>query len=212
MTRVKICGITNLEDAQAAVRAGADALGFVFAESPRQVTAALAAGITAALPPFIARVGVFVNTPLRAIRETAVRCRLTAVQLHGEEPSAFCMDLAEWDVIRAVRARSEEDVRSLTRNGCSAYLLDAYVPGAHGGTGRRVPLAIARTALAGGAPVILAGGLSPANVGEAVRELRPYAVDVSSGVEKRPGKKDHAKLRAFVEAVRRADADPGQEE
>ncbi len=212
MTRIKVCGITNLDDALAAVQAGASALGFVFAESPRQVSATLVAGITAALPPLIGRVGVFVNSPLREIRDTAARCRLTAIQLHGDEPSSFCMDLAEWDVIRALRPRTADEVRSLSRNGYSAYLLDAHVEGRHGGTGRRVPMEIARAAMGCGAPVIVAGGLDPENVAEVVSELRPYAVDVSSGVESRPAKKDHAKLRAFVEAVRHADANHGQEE
>lgn len=197
MVRVKICGITSLEDALTAVEAGADALGFVFHEqSPRHVTPEDAAGIIAGLPPFVQTVGLFVNRPLAFVNETADHCRLDLVQLHGDEPPEFCAAVAR----RVVKAFRVQDITSLDpiKNYCvAAHLLDAYSPTAYGGTGLTFNWDIAKMAKEFG-PVILAGGLTPDNVREAVAAVMPYAVDVSGGVESVSGKKDAAKVREFI--------------
>ncbi len=205
MTRVKICGITSGEDAAAAVAAGADALGFVFVpDSPRHVRAALAEWIVARLPPFVTSVGVFVNQALDEMLEIAARCRLQAVQLHGEESEEIARRIP-LQVIRAIRVRDRESLRPVATYPANAFLLDAYVEGKAGGTGTTFSWDLV-TAVTGKVPIILSGGLRPDSVEAAVRRVRPYAVDVSSGVEFRPGKKDPQKVREFVAAVRRADA------
>lgn len=197
MVRVKICGITSLEDALMAVEAGADALGFVFHEqSPRHVTPQDAAGIIAGLPPFVQTVGLFVNRPLEFVNETAVRCRLDLVQLHGDEPPEFC-DAVERRVIKAFRVKDIASLDPIRHYRVAAHLLDAYSPKAYGGTGLTFNWDIAAVAKEFG-PVILAGGLTPDNVREAVEAVQPYAVDVSGGVESSPGKKDAAKVREFI--------------
>lgn len=199
--RVKICGITSVADARAALEAGADALGFVFYEaSPRHVTLETAREIIAALPPFAARVGVFVNPAEDLVRQ-ALACGLDTLQFHGEEPPEFCGRFG----IRAIKGfRLQDDVALLT---CMDYkgfpwLLDSFVPGQPGGTGAVFNWELAVKAKKSNPTIILAGGLTPANVAEAVRKVRPYAVDVSSGVESAPGKKDLAKLRAFIAAAK----------
>uniref|UniRef100_A0A831UEB1 N-(5'-phosphoribosyl)anthranilate isomerase n=1 Tax=Geobacter metallireducens TaxID=28232 RepID=A0A831UEB1_GEOME len=197
MVRVKICGITSLEDALMAVEAGADALGFVFHnESPRHVPPDVAAGIIAALPPFIHTVGLFVNRPLEFVNVTAARCRLDLVQLHGDEPPEFC-DAVERRVIKAFRVQDITSLDPIRHYRVAAHLLDAYSPTAYGGTGLTFNWDIAAAARDFG-PVILAGGLTPDNVREAVEAVQPYAVDVSGGVESSPGKKDGAKVREFI--------------
>ncbi len=206
MTRVKICGITCAEDAAAAARAGADALGFVFAPgSPRRASPEAIVAITAALPPFIAAVGVFVNQPLEEVIELAARCRLHVVQLHGDEDGEFARRLP-FPVIRAVRVRDESSLAPLAAYPARAFLLDAFQEDRAGGTGRTFPWALALRAKAAG-PIILSGGLGPENVGEAVRLVRPYAVDASSGLECLPGRKDHRKVEEFIAHVRAADLD-----
>jgi len=201
-TRVKICGITSVKDALAAVEAGADALGFVFAPSLRQVTPEQARAICRAVPPFVARVGVVMDQELEALDE----CGLDAIQFHGREapPQVAGCRLKR---IKAFRIRGASDLEALPAymDAADAFLLDAYVEGTPGGTGRAFPWELAGEAARCGRPVILAGGLTPENVGEAIRQARPYAVDVSSGVEAAPGRKDPAKMRAFVAAVRDAD-------
>ena len=204
-TRVKICGVTNLADAQAAVEAGADALGFNFYEkSPRCISLKTAAEITKQLPPFIMRVGVFVNAPedfvLRAIGES----NLTMLQFHGDEPPEFCEQFGLMSM-KAFRIRDTESLKEIPNYQTDAYLLDAFSPEARGGTGEKFNWDLAIDAQKFGKPVFLAGGLTPENVAEAVRKVRPFGVDVSSGVESSPGKKDHAKIRAFIAAVRKAD-------
>ena len=197
MVRVKICGITSLEDALTAVEAGADALGFVFHdESPRHVTPDGAAGIIAALPPFIQTVGLFVNRPIEYVNETAARCRLDLVQLHGDEPPEFCNAVAR-RVIKAFRVQDITSLDPIRHFRVAAHLLDAYSPTAYGGTGLTFNWDIATVAKEFG-PVILAGGLTPDNVREAVETVQPYAVDVSGGVESAPGRKDPAKARDFI--------------
>jgi phosphoribosylanthranilate isomerase len=203
--KVKICGLTNLDDAQAAVDAGANALGFVFYErSPRCLQVQTAARIIAQLPPFVTTVGVFVNASIQTILDTAQLCGLDAVQLHGDESPEFCLQIPGYKIIKAVRVADKTCLEDLNRYATSAWLLDSYHAGQQGGTGVRFPWEWAVEVVRLGHPVILAGGLTPQNVADAVRIVRPYAVDVSSGVEVSPGKKDHAKLRAFVAAARQS--------
>ncbi|MDQ7819149.1 MAG: phosphoribosylanthranilate isomerase [Armatimonadota bacterium] len=206
MTRVKICGITDPEAAQAAVEAGADAVGFVFAPSRRRVTADQAAAIAWSLPPFVARVGVFVDADRGRILEAVEACGLSAVQLHGDEPPELCAALPV-PVIKAVRVSGGQSLQGLERYRVSAFLLDAYDPTRPGGTGRTFDWSLA-AGVARVHRIVLSGGLTPANVAAALEQVRPYAVDVSSGVET-DGRKDPAKIRAFVEAVRRWDAGGG---
>ena len=204
MTRVKICGITSVEDAAAAVEAGADALGFVFVpRTPRLVHPEVAARIVEGLPPFVTTVGVFVDQPLDEVLGIAGRCRLQAVQLHGEESEDYSRRIP-LRVIKAIRVRDGRDLCPIQTYPADAFLLDAFVEGQTGGTGTSIPWDLARQAK-GKAPIILSGGLKPETVAQAVRTVRPYGVDVSSGVETSPGRKDHQKVREFIAAVREAD-------
>jgi phosphoribosylanthranilate isomerase len=204
MVHVKICGITNVEDAQAAVEAGAEALGFVFYRpSPRYVTPEQARNIIRTLPPFVTTVGLFVDVPAATINDLTGRCGLDRIQLHGHETPAFC-DLIAQPVIKAFRVKGADSLAHLPHYKVSAYLLDAYVEGAlPGGTGASFAWDLAAEAKPYG-PVILAGGLTPENVAVAVRQIRPYGVDVSTGVERAPGLKDHTKVQAFIAGAKRA--------
>jgi phosphoribosylanthranilate isomerase len=204
-TKVKICGITNLADAQAAVAAGADALGFNFYEkSPRHIPLEEAAEITRQLPPFIIRMGVFVNAPadfvLRAIRESG----MTMLQFHGDEPPEFCSQFSLMSM-KAFRVRGPETLKEIPQFYTDAYFLDAFSSATYGGSGEKFNWALAVEAARFGKPIFLAGGLTPENVAQAVRQVHPFGVDVSSGVESVPGKKDHTKVKAFIAAVRGAD-------
>jgi phosphoribosylanthranilate isomerase len=204
VTRVKICGITSREDAAAAVEAGADALGFVFVPgTPRCLHPDVAERIVGALPPFVTPVGVFVDQPLEEVVRIAARCNLQAVQLHGNEPEEFSRRIP-LRVIKALRVRDVDSLRILPTYPAHAFLLDAFVEGQAGGTGTSIPWELAMRAK-GHAPIILSGGLRPETVGPAVLRVRPYGVDVSSGVEASPGRKDHQKVREFIAAVRQAD-------
>lgn len=197
LVKVKICGITNLDDALMAVEAGADALGFVFfGASPRHIFCEQASGIIHHLPPFIQTVGLFVNESLAKVNEVTDRCGLDIVQLHGEEPPGFCAAVRR-RVIKVLRIKDSSSLDPIDDYTVSAFLLDAWSPTAPGGTGQTFNWDIARSAAEKGR-IILAGGLTPDNVGEAIRRVRPYAVDVSSGVEAEPGRKDHAKVREFI--------------
>lgn len=200
MVRVKICGITNAEDALAAVEFGADALGFNFwPGSTRYVEPDRAREIIDRLPPFVTIVGVFVNEDLDAIARVAARAKLDVIQLHGDESPTFCQQVAErWRVIKAVRVGPDANLAELANYPVSAILLDAYRPNEYGGTGETFDWTIARRAKHFVSHLILAGGLSPENVAEAIRVVRPYAVDVCSCLEDRPGKKNHARLREFL--------------
>lgn len=197
--RVKICGITNLDDALAACDAGADALGFVFAPEARKrnryIDPDAAAAIIARLPPFVLTVAVTVNEPLERLREYLTL--VDRVQLHGEEPPAVASALGA-RAIQAFRPDGGFDASALSAYACGGYLLDAHVPGARGGTGTTGDWAAARAAADLGVPIILAGGLTPENVAEAIRAVRPYGVDTSGGVEAAPGKKDHERVRRFI--------------
>lgn len=202
MVRVKICGITNPGDARAAVELGADALGFVFAHSPRQITPERARKLAKSIPPFITPVGVFVDEELEKVQAIARFCGLGAVQLHGNESTTYAGGLrGKYSVIKAFRIRSLRELVLLRRYRVDAFLLDSYEKGRPGGTGKTFPWEIARRARSFG-PIILAGGLNPYNVREAIEMVRPFAVDVSSGVEIRPGKKDRHLMRQFIEAAK----------
>jgi phosphoribosylanthranilate isomerase len=203
--KIKICGITNVEDANVAVRAGADALGFVmYRKSPRSVEPAVARAIVAGLPPFVLPVGVFVNEEADRVRTLMDECGFALAQLHGDESALYCQNLGR-PVLKALRLKDRGTFLALAefqgRANVRGFLIDAFSDQAYGGTGRTVDWTLAQE-VARSTPIILAGGLNPANVAGAIREVRPYGVDVSSGVELSPGKKDHHKLKAFIEAAR----------
>ena len=200
--KIKICGIGNEADAQVAGRLGVDALGFVFARSPRRVDPERVRKICLSLPPFINTVGVFVDEDPSMVREVADFCGLQWVQLHGKESPGYCRQLG-LRVLKAFRIRNEAGIGELDAyRGCAAgFVLDTYVQGKAGGTGKTFEWRLAEEALTYG-PVILSGGLTPANVRQAVEQVRPYGVDVSSGVESAPGVKDHDKMKQFVQQVR----------
>lgn len=205
MVKVKICGITNAEDAGIAVSAGADALGFImYRKSPRYVEPSTARAIIAALPPFILPVGVFVNEEADRVRALMDECGFALAQLHGDESAAYCEGLKR-AALKALRLKDRATFLALAefqgRARVRGFVIDAFSDQAYGGTGQTVDWALAAEA-ARSAPILLAGGLTPANVAEAVRQVRPYGVDVSSGVEERPGKKDPVKVKAFVDAAR----------
>ncbi|MCU0973076.1 MAG: phosphoribosylanthranilate isomerase [Burkholderiales bacterium] len=202
---VKICGITRVEDALAAAHAGAHALGFIFhPPSPRNIDVPRAQAIVRALPPFITTVGVFVD-PDRAIVEAVIKeIRLGVLQFHGDEDPVFCARFG-MPYMKAVRVRRDLDLLQYTSvfRAAQALLLDAFVPGSHGGTGQTFDWSLIPPALP--VPVVLSGGLDAANVATAIRRVRPWAVDVSSGVEIDKGIKDAAKIAAFMRGVRDAD-------
>jgi phosphoribosylanthranilate isomerase len=203
--KVKVCGITVMEDALSAAGEGVDALGFNFyPSSPRYIDPVAARAIISRLPPFIAAVGLFVNIPdpaevARLAREAGVQ----SLQLHGDETPDYCRKLAGWPLIKALRVDGRLNAATLERYPVSAFLLDAHDEGLWGGTGRTFDWSLANE-IRGNRPIILAGGLKPENVAQAIRTVRPYAVDVCSGVETSPGKKDAARLRAFMNEVRNA--------
>jgi phosphoribosylanthranilate isomerase len=201
-TRVKICGITNPADALAAVAAGADVLGLNFYErSPRHVSMKTAAEIANQLPPFVMRAGVFVNADEDLVTRAIGECGLSLLQFHGDETPEFCAQFGLMSM-KAFRIRDAESLKELPRFQTDAYLLDAFSPEVRGGTGEKFNWELAVEAQKFGKPVFLAGGLTPENVADAVRKVRPFGVDVASGVESSPGKKDAAKIRAFIAAVR----------
>jgi len=201
MVKVKICGITTLDDALMAVAAGADALGFVFFEkSPRCINPVAAAKIIAKLPPFVQTVGLFVNEEIEQINWTADFCGLDVVQLHGDEIPEDCQAVNR-RIIKAFRVQNIVSIDPLKKYQVSGYLLDAWCPDCYGGTGKTFNWEVAAAARQYGR-IILAGGLSPDNVAEAVRVVQPYGVDVSSGVESAPGKKDGEKVKAFIKRAK----------
>ncbi|CAM3213749.1 N-(5'-phosphoribosyl)anthranilate isomerase [Ectopseudomonas mendocina] len=208
--RSKICGITRVEDALAAVEAGADAIGLVFyAKSPRAVSVEQAAEIVQALPPFVTSVGLFVNMPREQLLAVLQQVPLDLLQFHGDESPAECEGYGR-PYIKALRVRPGENVAAAMAPyaGARGILLDTFVEGVPGGTGAAfdwslVPQGVAR-------PIILAGGLEAHNVAAAIRQVRPYAVDVSGGVEASKGIKDAGKIRAFVKSVRDAQCDGDQ--
>lgn len=205
--RVKICGLTTLEDALCAAEAGADYLGFIFyPKSPRYVTPEACAAIVAGLPPTVIPVGLFVNEAPERVAEVLAHCGLQLAQLHGDEPPAALAAL-EGRAYKAFRGPGVAHAAYAAAGpGQPAFLVDAQVAGAYGGTGHTADWAAAR-ALAAQYPLMLAGGLTPENVAAAIAAAQPWGVDVASGVERAPGLKDHAKVRAFVEAAKNTGLD-----
>lgn len=206
MTKVKICGITNINDALFSVKTGADALGFNFyPQSPRYIAPSAAAEIIKMLPESVLRVGVFVNEQTDAIVEIAKSIGLNAVQLHGDEPPDFLQELRGrlgLTIIKALRVRTGFRPADAALFAADAILLDAYSPSEYGGTGETFDWVTAKAVKHFAKALYLAGGLNPENAAEAVRSVRPYALDACSGLEKSKGTKDHKKVAAFIENVR----------
>ncbi|OIP16410.1 MAG: N-(5'-phosphoribosyl)anthranilate isomerase [Betaproteobacteria bacterium CG2_30_59_46] len=203
MTRIKICGITRSEDALVCAQAGVDAIGLVFyPPSPRHVAAAQAAAITRALPPFITTVGLFVNPAPEQVEAVLNEVRLDVLQFHGDESPEFCAGFGV-PYLKAIRVKAGVDLVqcAIRYQEAQGLLLDAYVEGTPGGTGQFFDWELIPAELP--LPVVLSGGLSPANIAEAIRRVRPWAVDVSSGVEASKGIKDAAKIAAFIEEARK---------
>ena len=212
VTKVKICGITTVEDAGRAAELGAWAIGLNFwPSSPRRVPRDVATDIAASVRRRLEVAGVFVNTPLDEVVRTAENVGLTMLQLHGDEGPAYCAEAARrtgCQVIKAARIRTRADIQDLERFHTDYHLLDSYAPGKPGGTGQTFSWELA-LAHRGSVPVILSGGLTPGNVGDAIATVHPFAVDVASGVEPDEGppiRKDPTRLQAFIEAVPAADS------
>lgn len=207
MVLVKICGITNLEDALSAIEAGADALGFNFyKKSPRYIEPLRAREIIERLPSSILNVGVFVNEAFaKDVERITLEANLNAVQLHGDETPAYCSELKNYSVIKAFRVHSEFRPEDVLKFEVNSILLDTYSREAHGGTGKIFDWQVAKETQKLFSKLFLAGGLTPENVVEAIRQINPYAVDACSGLEITKGKKDARKVQAFIRAVRRAE-------
>lgn len=205
VVRVKICGITRVEDAQAAATCGADALGLVFYEkSPRHVNIQQAVQLAAAIPPFVTRVGLFVNAEAEVVHEVLRHVSLDLLQFHGDEPAEFCTQFGK-PYLKAIRVKAGVDLLQCAAHFHTAQglLLDAHVEGIQGGTGTTFDWTLIPESMP--LPVILSGGLDAENVAAAIRQVRPYAVDVSSGVEAGKGIKDAAKIARFMQEVKQAD-------
>ena len=200
--KIKVCGTTNLKDALFAVDSGADAIGFIFyKKSPRCILQKDAKDIVAKLPPFVETVGVFVNETSDRVNRIAEQCKLTAIQLHGDESPAFCRRIKR-RVIKAFRVKDTNSFKGMADYDVSGFLLDSYNEESKGGTGKTFDWNLALRAKKQG-PVILAGGLNPYNVYTAIHRVKPYGVDVCSGVEKSPGIKDSVKIDEFIKSVRK---------
>ena len=207
MVKVKICGIRNLEDALKAHELGADFLGFIFFEnSPRKLESAEARLITRELPKGILKVGLFLDQDLNEVKVAASRCGLDYLQLHGNEDPGYCARLKkDFKIIKSFKVKDKASIeRASDYDVCDHYLFDTYVKGVPGGTGVSFDWDIL-TGKAFKRPIFLAGGLTPKNVGEAVTKVKPYAVDVASGVEESPGKKNHKLLKEFIENAKKAE-------
>ena len=206
MVKVKICGITNRDDARLAVDLGVDALGFIFAPSPRRITPEAARGIIETLPPMLQTVGVFVNETEKNIGEILEYCGLSLIQLHGDESPEFCQKFRT-RAVKSFRVKDAESLESIRayQGQVRAILLDTYQKGLAGGTGKVFPWELAVKAKEIGLPVILSGGLTPSNVEEAIRTVRPYAVDINSGIEERPGKKSSSLMKQLIQTVFRTE-------
>lgn len=203
--KVKICGITLLEDALACLEAGSDALGFVFyRKSPRYIPADKAAALISRLPRQVHKVGVFVDAREKDVRRIARECRLDMLQFHGRESAGFCRRFRRFTVIKAFRVGENLSAKDLSGYGSFAWLFDTFVKDAPGGTGRSFDWNLLKRLPRPKAALFLSGGLSSANVGRAIRAVRPQWVDVSTSVESAPGRKDHRKVRAFIRAARQA--------
>jgi len=205
MTWIKICGITNIEDGLKAASLGADSLGFIFAPSPRRVEPATVRAIVQTLSTSVFKVGVFLNHPLSEVKEIAAYCNLNGLQFHGEESPEYCQSFSQ-QVIKTIRIKDLESLKDMAKYPNVSILLDTWSSTQGGGTGIPFPWEIASKAK-GKRDFILSGGLSPLNVGEAIKKVRPMGVDVCSGVEAVPGKKDPLKMAEFIKEVRQADED-----
>jgi phosphoribosylanthranilate isomerase len=203
VVKVKICGITCLEDASRAAELGVDVLGFIFAPSPRQMTPEEVRLIICNLPPFVGTVGVFVNQDLETIRDIVDFCGLDMIQLHGNESPGFCQDLMPY-TIKAFRLKDASGLSTIRsyQGHIRALLLDTYQEDTLGGTGKTFDWNLALKAMELKIPLILSGGLNPTNIQKAIMTVNPYAVDVNSGIEERPGKKDLALMKALMEKIR----------
>lgn len=207
MVKIKICGITNLEDAQRAVSFGADALGFILADSPRNVKPETVKSIIGNLKGDVLKVGVFVNEPVEEMMRTAGSLGLDAIQLHGDEDSECCSKLKGWQVIKAFRIKDDSSLTLMPRyKDAFAFLLDTFTDTAYGGTGRTFDWNLAIKAKAFGKPVILSGGLGIVNIEEAIKIVRPYGVDISSSIEIRPGKKDSKLMERVIGIIKALDS------
>jgi len=201
---VKICGITNHEDALAAAELGAGALGFIFARSQRQITPEKARDIITEIPLFVKTVGVFVDEGHAKIKEIIRYCGLDLIQLHGDESPELCYEMMP-HTIKAIRIKDESSLRSSSayHGKIRALLLDTFSRNKAGGTGKTFDWKLAKKIKGQGIPIILSGGLGPSNIDRAIRIVKPYAVDVNSGVEERPGKKSYVLMRDLMEKVRK---------
>ena len=204
MTKIKICGITNIEDALTATDYGADALGFIFyKKSPRYVDPEIASGIARSLPPFVKKVGVFVNEDMNIISDIQESVGLDILQFSGDETYEYCKN-ARIPYIKSVRVRDGESLGGIDKYETPYLLLDNYSEKEYGGTGDTFDWDLIDNRQLGDKYVILSGGLNSGNIAEAIVKIKPYAVDVASGVEKSPGKKDSEKIKKFIEAVKNA--------
>jgi phosphoribosylanthranilate isomerase len=202
--KIKICGITTAADAAAAVDAGAHAVGFMFFEgSRRNISHEAARAIIRDLPPFVSKVGVFVNAARDDVKRAIDQTGIDTLQFHGEEPPDACRGFG-LKTVKAFRVQGKDMLAIMPRYDVDAWLLDSFVAGARGGTGVTFNWDLAVHARSLGTPIMLAGGLNPENVTRAIEHVQPYAVDVSSGVETTPGKKDASLIAAFVENARKA--------
>ena len=204
MTKIKICGITNINDALAAAGYGADALGFIFYDkSPRCITPDKAKDITKKVPPFVKKVGVFVNEDTGVINKISDEVELDMIQLSGDETQDYCRKLNK-PYIKTFRIRDMESLDEINNFDTFYFLFDSFSENEYGGTGKTFDWSLIQNRHFKDRYVILSGGLNPENTGDAIFKIRPYAVDVSSGVEEHPGKKDHSEIKNFIEAVKNA--------
>ena len=202
MVRVKICGLTNRQDAHDAASLGVQALGFIFAPSPRQITPEMAKAVIETLPPFVTTVGVFVNERLKTIQEIRAYCGFDLVQLHGDETPHMCASLMP-NVIKAFQLKDASSLSALETyvGKARAFLFDTYSKKERGGTGQTFDWNLALEGKRHGVPVILSGGLNPDNVKDAIKKTAPFAVDLGTGVEESPGKKDVTQMRRLMETL-----------
>ncbi len=207
MTKVKICGITNLKDAEVCVEAGADALGFVFAESPRCISLKRASQIIKRLPPSVMSVGVFVDAREDEVQKTLKECLLDALQFHGKESPSYCNKFKSKSlVIKAFRIKDKKSLKAIPKYNVDMYLLDTYLKEKPGGTGITFNWKLARGIQRYNKPIVLSGGLNPDNVTDAIKTLRPYMVDGASSLEKSAGRKDYRLVREFIEKIKKTQA------
>lgn len=204
MIKVKICGITNLEDALNSIKAGCNALGFVFyRKSPRHITPEKAIRIIKHIPAHILKIGVFVNAKAKTIKGIARLCNLDMLQFHGNESPEFCQKFKGYKIIKAFRVKDKIDPQQIIKYKTFAYLFDTFVKSRVGGTGKKFNWMAVRHLGGFRKPIFLSGGLNAKNVAEAIKQVRPDWVDVSSSVETKPGKKDYKKIKELVEAVKK---------